>query len=208
MVSCSGALAPRAALAAAAGSSRTPGRLRAPLLSSSRCAASRSWFDNGGDDIFSNCFAHIDVHRRREQHRRGTHHNGQVPATRPLLPAPLACLSHCTTRLPPSLHARPVRCHVLDVTATTGLPTLRHQAQQRSIRRLWHHARRMPPHPRCHRHAPPHTLSSPPPPHMAASGPHHVQCRHTLAAIALITRTDLRAGGPGHRRVTGMELHT
>jgi hypothetical protein len=36
------------------------------------------------------------------------------------LPAPLACLSHYTTRSPSSLHARPVRCHVLDVTATTG----------------------------------------------------------------------------------------
>ena len=39
------------------------------------------------------------------------------------LPAPLACLSHYTTRSPSSLHARPVRCHVLDVTATTGSPS-------------------------------------------------------------------------------------
>ena len=86
------------------GSSRTPGRLRARPLSSSLCAASRLWFDNGGDDIFSSCFAHIDVHRRRSA----------IAVARITM---IRCLPHgrfCQLRVPASrttLHARRHPCY-------------------------------------------------------------------------------------------------
>ena len=69
----------------------------------------------------------------------------------------------CQLRWPASrntLHAHrhrytPGRCAA---TCLTSQPQQARQAQQHSIRRLWHNTRRTPPHHRCHRHTPPHTL--------------------------------------------------
>ena len=138
-------------------------------------------------------------HRRREQHQRGTHHNGQVPASSASLP--LALLHAHRHRYTPG------RCAA---TCLTSQPQQARLAQQPSIHRLWHNTCRTPPHPRCHRHKPPHTLPyCHTPPHMTASISHHAQCRHTLAAIATrrYTLTAIATHCPRHMAVCGAMLH-
>jgi hypothetical protein len=69
-------------------------------------------------------------HRRREQHRRGTHHNGQVPAS--------------SASLPLALH------YTLTIIAMAATRYGRHTLAAIATRR----------HTRCHGHTPPHMTAS------------------------------------------------